>query len=401
MIPREVWVFVLASCLPLSAQAAPRMFRPLMADPRENQFRMKWVRSTENWRYGTDIADSTTQGGYESRTGITWDVGFGETFRAEPWEKLFGLQSGLWKRYQVGIPAGVFANFHRGGAELINADYQFGMSTDFLLRGKLNEHEEIDGFSKAVWVLRAMIYHRSTHLGDEYLSQGAFGDNQDGFPDSAELFQYPPVKRFNLSFESARFILSSEAAPRWLFGGEATLRGYLGFEKKFKIATQEPSNFRSAIYQAGFEFHSQGNVATPRKSWFSWLQNRVYPPGHGVVTEWVAAMDFKLAKPYEFALADAAHGATSEAWTSHLWTNGTGGREFQSYAGSWHFMLGIATYQRNERDMTRSNSRPPSYMPPVAILGLDWYAGYSSNGQFLDQKLQYRPWWVPSLTVHF
>lgn len=391
----------LLTWLPTAAQGTPRLFRPLLADPRENQFRMKWVRSTENWRYGTDITDSTSQGGYQTRTGVTWDVGFGETFRAEPWEKILGWQPGLWRRYQVGIPAGVFANFDRGGAVLVNADYQFGLSTDFLLRGKVNKNQEIAGFDQSVWVLRMMGYHRSTHVGDEYLAEGAFGNNQSGFPDSAELFQYPPVKRYNLSFESARIILSGEGAPRWILGGEATLRGYAGFEKKFKLATHEPSNLHSAIYQAGFEFHSQGNAPRPRPSWFGWLENRFYPPGHGVLTEWVVAGDFKLAKPYEFALADAAEGASGEAWTPHLWSKGTGGREFESYAGSWHLMIGVATYQISDRDVTRTGARPPSYMPPVAILGFEWYSGYSPNGQFLDQRLHYRPWWAPSLTVHF
>lgn len=414
LVRRVVAAALFLALAALPAPASPgrpvRLFRPLLADPRENQFRMKWVRSTEDWRYGADIADSTSSGGIaEDRKTVTWDVGFGETFRADPWTNIFGRNPGWWKRYQVGIPAGVFANFDRAGADLINADYQFGLSADWLLRGDVDERDEIAGFDKSVWVLRVMGFHRSTHLGDEYIANGAFDDNQSGLPDSGKVFERPPVKRYNLSFESARIVLSAErAAPRWLSWGQSTVRGYLGFEKKLKIATHKPANFVSPIYQVGFEYRSQGNAETLHDGWFSHVENWIYPRGHHVDTEWLAAVDFKLAKPYQFSLADAPPGATQEAWTNHLWSDGEGGHEFRHYAGSWHAMVGIATYQRSERRIERGQiveggrrGSLGSFMPQEAILGLDWYYGYSPNGQFLDQRLRYRPTFIPSVTVHF
>src|SRR5262249_25249420 len=123
------------------ASACAALFRPLLADPRENQFRMKWVHSVEDWRFGTDVTDSLSRGGTQRRTGTTWDVGFGETFRADPWRNF--LRHRFWKRYQIGVPAGVFANFDRAGAELTNADYQFGLSDDILFRGDLDSLDDI------------------------------------------------------------------------------------------------------------------------------------------------------------------------------------------------------------------------------------------------------------------
>jgi hypothetical protein len=42
-------------------------------------------------------------------------------------------------------------------------------------------------------------------------------------------------------------------------------------------------------------------------------------------------------------------------------------------------------------------------MAPEWIVALEWYRGYSPNGQFLDQRLRYAPRWgvVPSVTAHF
>jgi hypothetical protein len=378
---------------------AVRLFRPLLADPRENQFRMKWVRTTEDWRFGTDISDSTSRGGHQRRSGTTWDVGFGETFRADPWEHVGPIK--WWRRYQMGIPAGVFANFDRSGAELVNADYQFGLSMDLLLSGSFNDTIGVTSFDRPVWTLRLSGFHRSTHLGDEYLAEGAFGRNQRGVPDEGQIFPHPPVKRYNLSFESARVLLSAECAPGWLARGQSTVRGYAGFEKKLKIATLHPANFRSAIYQAGFEYRSQGNADAPHEGFFTWLQTRVYPMGHGVDTEYMMALDFKLAKPYEFALADAVGGEAAEVWTPHLWSDGSSGREFRRYAGSWHLIVGVATYQRSQRRAIGIHRFDGGRVTQEAILGLDVYSGYSPSGQFLEQRLRYGPTWVPSLTIHF
>lgn len=379
-----------------SAQSI-RLFRPLLADPRENQFRMKWVTSTEDWRYGTDVTDSLSSGGHLVRKGVTWDVGFGETFRTDPWRRLFGMRA--WERYQVGIPAGVFANFDRKGAVLVNADYQFGLSFDFLLHGATNERHDIDGFRRAAWTLRTMVYHRSTHLGDEYLAQGAFGRNALGLEDAGQSFGRPPVRRYNLSFESSRVVLSVEKAPGGPLG-DMTVRPYGGFEKKFgRLFTHEPGNFSSAIYQFGLELRQHGDAASVPENWLAHVQNWIYPHEHEVVCEWVGALDLKLARPYEFALADAPPGATAEAWTPHLWSEGHGGREFARYAGSWHAMIGAAIYRRSDRNHD-GKGVAASFIPQQGVLALDWYHGYSPNGQFLDQRLRYGPW-SPSLTLYF
>src|SRR5204863_4601614 len=65
-----------------SAGGEPRLFRPLTADPRESQSRWRMVDYTEDWRYGTDVTDSTSRGGVvQDRTGVAWEVSGGETFR--------------------------------------------------------------------------------------------------------------------------------------------------------------------------------------------------------------------------------------------------------------------------------------------------------------------------------
>src|SRR5262245_61850718 len=70
-----------------------RLFRPLTADPRENQTRWRMGEFTEDWRFGTDVTDSTSQGGYEnSRTGVAWEVSAGEVFRWQPLKKFLGWQ---------------------------------------------------------------------------------------------------------------------------------------------------------------------------------------------------------------------------------------------------------------------------------------------------------------------
>src|SRR5262245_42313578 len=56
------------------------IWRPLLADPREADFKMQWVTFHEDWRFGTDITDSTTHGGYVAQQGVYWDVSFGGNF---------------------------------------------------------------------------------------------------------------------------------------------------------------------------------------------------------------------------------------------------------------------------------------------------------------------------------
>ena len=40
---------------------------------------------------------------------------------------------------------------------------------------------------------------------------------------------------------------------------------------------------------------------------------------------------------------------------------------------------------------------------PELVVALDWYDGYTPDGQLQDQRLRYRPraYFVPSVTMHF
>ena len=78
---------VLAATAP-DARADVRLFRPLTADPRECQSRWRMSRYVEDWRYGTDVTDSTSRGGVvHDRVGISWEVSAGEVFRWMPLER--------------------------------------------------------------------------------------------------------------------------------------------------------------------------------------------------------------------------------------------------------------------------------------------------------------------------
>ena len=129
------------------AEGDVRLFRPLIADPRENQIHWRMVSFTEDWRYGTDIGDSTSRGGFEQdRRGVSWEVSGGETFRWQPLERLGGWR-GPWIRYQLGLPAGMFADFDDTGS-LLSTDYQFGLSFDALWSGAFDPDAGNQGFDR-------------------------------------------------------------------------------------------------------------------------------------------------------------------------------------------------------------------------------------------------------------
>src|SRR5689334_22627540 len=56
------------------------IWRPLMADPREAEFKMQWLTYHESWRYGTDVGNPASTGGYVPQHGVYWDVAFGGNF---------------------------------------------------------------------------------------------------------------------------------------------------------------------------------------------------------------------------------------------------------------------------------------------------------------------------------
>jgi len=183
----------------------------------------------------------------------------------------------------------------------------------------------------------------------------------------------------------------------------ATLRAYAGgacklaLPRRWHVGGLTPRNYRSPTAHAGLELRSSGQSELPTDDLPSRLLNAV-ARSKTFDSEWFAAIDVRLAKPYNFASADNPAGET-EAWTPHLWTASPYGREFRHYAGSWHAMLGTAI-RRRATSTGAPLGRPPG---PEWIVALEWYRGYTPDGQLQDQRLRYRPrdYVVPSVTAHF
>jgi hypothetical protein len=244
-------------------------------------------------------------------------------------------------------------------------------------------------FKRALWTSRLAILHRSSHLGDEYLALGAFGRNQEGLAEPSTLFDRPPVKRMDLTYEVVEALLAFEWAP---LAGNASARVYAGGDKKFLlpwgIGARDPNNFESPTARVGLEWRSAGNAWDPPDGWVTRALNAIARDPI-VESGWIAALDLRLARPYNFASCDNPTGF-GEAWTPHLWTTCPYGREFDAYAGSWRGMIGATIL-------------PRSFGNSEWVVALEWYRGYSSSGQFLDQPLRYRPrsYVVPSITAKF
>lgn len=141
------------------------LFKPLLADPREPQFGIKY--------HYYDTAVQNFNAG---------NVTFGDYFGFANWEP--------WRQWkaQVGIQGAVFAlfNLDADSTDLVNADYWVGIPVDFR-RGDLS--------------LRLNLHHQSSHLGDEFLL------GNEG------------VNRINLSFEAVRFLAAYDLRPFRLYGG--------------------------------------------------------------------------------------------------------------------------------------------------------------------------------------
>jgi hypothetical protein len=392
LVVRRIAVPILRGvCLALCAASnvhADELFRPLIADPRESISRWRQSSYTSDWRYGTDITDSLSTGGYiEDRTGVQWEIAAGHTFRWRPLRRFLGLEP-PWQGYQLGAPAAIFAEFESDGS-LLNTDYQFGASIEIQWNGDLPRPDS--QFERALWTSRLSILHRSSHLGDEYLALGAFGENQEGHPDNGTLFEEPPVKRVDLTYETLEALIAFEWAPQ---SGNASARAYVGGEKKFLlpsgwgIGARRPANFESPTARVGLEWRSAGNAFDPPDGWVTRAINALARDAL-VESGWIAALDLRWARPYEFASCDNPTGF-GEVWTPHLWTTCPYGREFNGYAGSWRGMIGAAILPRR-------------FGSSEWVVALEWYRGYSPTGQFLDQPLRYRPrsYVVPSITAKF
>ncbi len=176
--------------------------------------------------------------------------------------------------------------------------------------------------------------------------------------------------------------------------------GLRWWELKLDVGDRlQPRNFNSAIGELGFELRTAANAKDPAPTWPARVFNRLAGGAETLTGEWMAAFDLKLARPFNFASCDNPAGDT-EVWTPHLWSQCPHGREFEEYAGSWHAMVGHVFYLHTHRDATAPEGHLVS---SELILGLEWYRGYSPNGQFLDQRLRYRTWGyvMPGVIAHF
>ena len=382
-----------------------RLFRPLTADPREAQTRWRMSRYTEDWRYGTDVTDSTSVGGVvEDHQGFSWEAAGGVRLHWIPLERVGGWK-GPWVRYQLGVPAAVFSRFDGTGI-LVNTDYLYGVDWDVLWRGEFDRERGITSYRHAVVTSRLTVMHHSSHLGDEYISQGSFGRNQVTPPYQGAQLGKPPVKRMDLAYEDATLTLSFERSGA---DARATLRTYAGAATKIAAPSSwglgklEPANFRSPSFHWGLEYRSAAETDAPSQDAPARLLNQL-ARGPYFDSEWFAAFDLRLARPYNFASADNPNGET-EVWTPRLWTASPFGREFRNYAGSWRGMVGTALHRRPPAPAPGMEGMPKTArrVGPEWIVALEWYRGYAPDGQLQDQRLHYSPRWkiTPSVTAHF
>src|SRR5262245_1368544 len=309
---------VIAAYAPTRAAAADSqekpvvpIWRPLIADPREAEFKMQWVTFREDWRFGTDVADSTTHGGYTRQEGVYWDVSFGNSFHLVA-SGADHDSTGRSTLSQVGMMAAVFADFAQAGAMLTNADYQVGPTLDLRFGGH-DPHSVVPN-GDACWSLRALLFHRSTHLGDEYISQGAFGRNQSS-SDSSHLFRFPPVKRVNLSFQAFRVTIARETPLRRSGPNRSLLRIYGGLELKTRFK-RIPKDFSSPIYQAGLELYGgEGEKDIEPRGFARMVNGALGWFNLPLITgEALMGVDMKVAKPFAFASVDNPSGY-AEVWT--------------------------------------------------------------------------------------
>lgn len=148
------------------------LFRPLVADPKQPQFFVSYIRMTA----------PTDRFGAAS-------VGYGENFGLSRWP---GAKPG--DGWQLNFAGGLFAQFDLDAPsnDLINADYTVG----FTLTHR-----------RGPYSARARLFHQSSHLGDEFL------------------LSQPNVKRINLSVEGLDAMASYEWSRWRVYGGAGYLIG--------------------------------------------------------------------------------------------------------------------------------------------------------------------------------
>lgn len=366
------------------------LFRPALADPRESQIRVRVFSVTQDLRFGTDVADSASLPGWmEDQRGVGWGMSAGRHFRTPPWRRVFGAR-GPWRRYQLIASGLVRSNFERYGTAYLNVnDFQFGGGVEAEWTGPAADAWTSGAFDRPVVTTRTALQHRSAHHSDEYVSQGDFGANRTGLG-----LPNPPVRRTALSYEVLHQVVALEWSPTH---GASTWRGIAGAEWKLGAMGRRPWNYRSPAYQLGLEFRSAGNRAELGGDPITAVINRWFGEERFGLS-WVAAADLRLEKPFDFASLDNPAG-NGEVWTPTLWSDGTHGREFRRYAGSWHGLAGLSIWSRARRSVADGGRM----VGMESTLALEWFRGYSPHGTFLDMRRREHPRWqvVPSLTLAF
>jgi hypothetical protein len=372
----------------------PLLFRPMLADPDEPVIQLRVQSLVRDERYGSDITDSTTTGGWiEDARGVGFDFGGGHLFRAPVWNRVLGRRP-PWQRYQLGALVSARSGIDRIGAEYrLVADYRYGGVLEAQWSGRGDNERGVEGFRPAVLSSRTGLFHRSSHVGDELIGESRFGRNRSSPVPPFGAFAHPAIKRTVLSYESVQQLVALEWAP----AGDVTLRALAGGEWKIGVAGPRPRRMRSTSGLFGLELRSQGDRADIEPGGLSRLVNRALG-GERLSTSWFAAVEARVAKPFNFASCDNPDG-DSEVWTPMLWTPCLHGREFRHYATTWYGRIGLLIHSPGGRNAARGGRR----VGPEALLSLDWSHGYSDHGPFLDSRERSHPRWfiVPSFTTHF
>ncbi len=148
------------------------LFQPLIADPRQPQYYAEY-------RMGDDIMGDNTIA-----------VALGDEFPIFRWRDVWPAHGDL----QIGILSGIWSVFNMQNphedefAELVNTDYLLGFPLSYAFDA---------------WSMRLMLYHISSHLGDEFLV------NNPGFI----------PQRVNPSFEAFEWITSYQLTSGFRFYG--------------------------------------------------------------------------------------------------------------------------------------------------------------------------------------
>lgn len=171
-----------------------RLFGPLIADPRWPHFGISYQ---HYYRSGVPKLENGAA------------VSLGEQFN------ILGFDAGAAGKFDLGVQPAVFAIFDLDAPslDLVNADYRLGVPVDYRL---------------AWFSAQALVYHQSSHLGDEFL----LGTS---------------IERVNLSYEAFHLRVSAE----W-----GAFRVYLGAQRIFH---SEP-DLEPWAMQQGLEFVSSAAI---------------------------------------------------------------------------------------------------------------------------------------------